>query len=153
MSCEKEISSIAPTKYFDLNIETKNILMLRKPESPELLCYSELEDPYRGIAINLKDSMITYFTEVDTEDSSFKGKDYGLSGYQTRLNVNGKMVYGTAGAGPDIFGLPYTTGTVTKISNAPITPGDTVGREFYTCLLYTSPSPRDRQKSRMPSSA
>ena len=25
--------------------------------------------------------------------------------------------------------------------------------ETYTCLLYTSPSPRDRQKSRMPSSA
>ena len=26
-------------------------------------------------------------------------------------------------------------------------------RENITCLLYTSPSPRDRQKSRMPSSA
>ena len=25
--------------------------------------------------------------------------------------------------------------------------------EYMTCLLYTSPSPRDRQKSRMPSSA
>ena len=25
--------------------------------------------------------------------------------------------------------------------------------ELLTCLLYTSPSPRDRQKSRMPSSA
>ena len=25
--------------------------------------------------------------------------------------------------------------------------------EDYDCLLYTSPSPRDRQKSRMPSSA
>ena len=25
--------------------------------------------------------------------------------------------------------------------------------EIVTCLLYTSPSPRDRQKSRMPSSA
>ena len=24
---------------------------------------------------------------------------------------------------------------------------------YYICLLYTSPSPRDRQKSRMPSSA
>ena len=24
---------------------------------------------------------------------------------------------------------------------------------YFTCLLYTSPSPRDRQKSRMPSSA
>ena len=27
------------------------------------------------------------------------------------------------------------------------------GDTSYTCLLYTSPSPRDRQKSRMPSSA
>ena len=26
-------------------------------------------------------------------------------------------------------------------------------RTFSSCLLYTSPSPRDRQKSRMPSSA
>ena len=26
-------------------------------------------------------------------------------------------------------------------------------RRVYDCLLYTSPSPRDRQKSRMPSSA
>ena len=27
------------------------------------------------------------------------------------------------------------------------------GATIMTCLLYTSPSPRDRQKSRMPSSA
>ena len=27
------------------------------------------------------------------------------------------------------------------------------GKQGDTCLLYTSPSPRDRQKSRMPSSA
>ena len=26
-------------------------------------------------------------------------------------------------------------------------------RQYFNCLLYTSPSPRDRQKSRMPSSA
>jgi len=28
-----------------------------------------------------------------------------------------------------------------------------VGDEIMTCLLYTSPSPRDRTRSRMPSSA
>ena len=28
-----------------------------------------------------------------------------------------------------------------------------VAEPLYNCLLYTSPSPRDRQKSRMPSSA
>ena len=34
------------------------------------------------------------------------------------------------------------------------TPDDWIERNLYTrCLLYTSPSPRDRQKSRMPSSA
>ena len=35
-------------------------------------------------------------------------------------------------------------------------PGATFVRTFlrtYACLLYTSPSPRDRQRSRMPSSA
>ena len=30
---------------------------------------------------------------------------------------------------------------------------DTGSPEAQVCLLYTSPSPRDRQKSRMPSSA
>ena len=31
--------------------------------------------------------------------------------------------------------------------------GIAVAVEGWSCLLYTSPSPRDRQKSRMPSSA
>ena len=31
--------------------------------------------------------------------------------------------------------------------------GEVLDDNLYTCLLYTSPSPRDRQKSRMPSSA
>ena len=31
--------------------------------------------------------------------------------------------------------------------------GTAVGQPIISCLLYTSPSPRDRQKSRMPSSA
>ena len=52
-----------------------------------------------------------------------------------------------------IAGLPAET--VLEVIKAT---GDTVGniKTFFTvngCLLYTSPSPRDRQKSRMPSSA
>ena len=31
--------------------------------------------------------------------------------------------------------------------------GNTLIEQYGNCLLYTSPSPRDRQKSRMPSSA
>ena len=37
-----------------------------------------------------------------------------------------------------------------KIKN---NPEDFHWHDEYACLLYTSPSPRDRQKSRMPSSA
>ena len=35
-------------------------------------------------------------------------------------------------------------------TNAEIAKGD---KQLYTCLLYTSPSPRDVEESRMPSSA
>ena len=36
---------------------------------------------------------------------------------------------------------------------APLVHPDSESNMLHTCLLYTSPSPRDRQKSRMPSSA
>ena len=41
-----------------------------------------------------------------------------------------------------------------KINKSPIQGiSETLNIDYRTCLLYTSPSPRDRQKSRMPSSA
>ena len=48
-------------------------------------------------------------------------------------------------------------GYMSESSTDPHTHGDGAGRvaprpPIYVCLLYTSPSPRDRQKSRMPSS-
>ena len=45
-----------------------------------------------------------------------------------------------------VYKIPWTTGQLTWAT------GDYVAF-VPTCLLYTSPSPRDRQKSRMPSSA
>ena len=41
---------------------------------------------------------------------------------------------------------------VGELSNTPLDPDHPLW-QFHLCLLYTSPSPRDRQKSRMPSSA
>ena len=45
---------------------------------------------------------------------------------------------------------PYLGKLAEKFLNGEITKDEL---EFKSCLLYTSPSPRDRQKSRMPSSA
>ena len=40
-----------------------------------------------------------------------------------------------------------------RIRNSDIRAVETAYARAFPCLLYTSPSPRDRQKSRMPSSA
>ena len=54
--------------------------------------------------------------------------------------------------GCDTVWLTYRTGL--KVQGEPVADSDEHLIELVqTCLLYTSPSPRDRQKSRMPSSA
>ena len=47
----------------------------------------------------------------------------------------------------------YEWNKLTKKTNVHIPEGIFLYEGPNTCLLYTSPSPRDRQKSRMPSSA
>ena len=47
----------------------------------------------------------------------------------------------------------YYSANKTKIGQASADLVDQGFKLYYSCLLYTSPSPRDRQKSRMPSSA
>ena len=59
-----------------------------------------------------------------------------------KINDNFDEIYTTFGDGSTL--TPFTTGTST-LTNKTI--------NLTSCLLYTSPSPRDRQKSRMPSSA
>ena len=56
--------------------------------------------------------------------------------------------------------LERVAATLTERAPAPVDKGDQVSFDFwqvrsqpYTCLLYTSPSPRDQRGSRMPSSA
>ena len=56
----------------------------------------------------------------------------------------------------------YTVGEYVELELTPASPSASSGSNnfkagasaiFYICLLYTSPSPRDRTRSRMPSSA
>ena len=49
------------------------------------------------------------------------------------------------------FGSSFQKGTLTGLSLMSFADADYASRS--TCLLYTSPSPRDKRQSRMPSSA
>ena len=57
----------------------------------------------------------------------------------------------TVGAQDDAYDIPFTTLHVGKIAGGRAL--NIIPDHATLCLLYTSPSPRDRQKSRMPSSA
>jgi len=66
------------------------------------------------------------------------------------------LAFDTAVATFDGPGICMTTPNIWYCYTTPYTCNVTVslcGSEFDTCLLYTSPSPRDRTRSRMPSSA
>ena len=83
------------------------------------------------------------------EEVGLKTKSKPFVGSRSRFNTNK----------PEVKKFPTTAEirakSTTGMSNIPSKEGNAVinGKKLNPCLLYTSPSPRDRQKSRMPSSA
>ena len=61
-------------------------------------------------------------------------------------NKKSRVAVETFLTGTDNGGLVVVGGEISEIANI-------TDEAVVSCLLYTSPSPRDRQKSRMPSSA
>ena len=91
----------------------------------------------------------TLILELDANQSSFSVEDLEMEGMQVHYRVscfctNLRFIPVTSGC---IQGEKQTDGTW-RIQGHCIVPND-----FRLCLLYTSPSPRDRTRSRMPSSA
>ena len=95
------------------------------------------------------------FRAIDTADAQInliEGLDRILSTYPEELSA-------TAADSLRELGVTVQTNKlVTEIADDYVLVKDTKTGEqtlipTYTCLLYTSPSPRDRTRSRMPSSA
>ena len=99
------------------------------------------------------DSSDIYVIDLTTKEVTNITNDI-FSESSPSWSSNGEIIYFTSDRGQntstnsmydvdfsqtDIFQYSYQTNTVSQITN--------------TCLLYTSPSPRDRTRSRMPSSA
>ena len=109
------------------------------------------EDPTEITATEVKDS-VTVNVRVSSEGN--------YDGYVTgteKLTITKRPIEITGDGWTS--DQPYTGSEYKKITytveeaNAENTRGLVAGETAEACLLYTSPSPRDRQKSRMPSSA
>ena len=108
---------------------------------------------------------MTYLSKLSDaktpEGASSYWKDYvnEYSGYVYAGAALSSAEVTTAGEDPGAAAASYGATAAAPLKLARILP--TAGGALsggaddyaYTCLLYTSPSPRDRQKSRMPSSA
>ena len=97
--------------------------------------------------------------ETEPPDFVFDGTSYSIPEFMQQNDTDGLVVlhhgqllyeaYANGMTADD----PHILMSISK-SMLGLIAGILVGRgELDTCLLYTSPSPRDRQKSRMPSSA
>ena len=80
------------------------------------------------IFISIKNASANFFKNItDLIDNNYESLRYGIS--VADVDNNGTYEFIVAGFGSENLALSYN------------------------CLLYTSPSPRDRTRSRMPSSA
>ena len=99
---------------------------------------------------------------------NFKSITYALNKYGMiffrRQNLSSKLYiefakkFGKLANYPRLKGLNKKYPQITVVQRKKSDKGPSFGEQFhtdsiYTCLLYTSPSPRDRTRSRMPSSA
>ena len=78
-------------------------------------------------------------------------------GRKVTTNNTSNNVNSLRNAGRAALGMASRLGTVASVSNQGTSKNDTQSSQgvkpYKPCLLYTSPSPRDRTRSRMPSSA
>ena len=116
---------------------------------------SEIRDHYsvEGIALHPTNTSELYLAvgrNCGTSSALLKSTDAGLT--FTELSINyptGVPPLSFAGNG----GRNCPGGSDLYRQGNPIAINPLNTNQLYVCLLYTSPSPRDRQKSRMPSSA
>ena len=89
---------------------------------------------------------------VDPDPDGVLERAGGRSGRRGRWAV-GAAVVAVVLAGAGVLTGVNLSGAGSTAASRPSTAPPTLRGRAGACLLYTSPSPRDRQKSRMPSSA
>ena len=84
------------------------------------------------------------------EDFELPIDPINLKGFRDEVDFNYSIWKKNNVRSHKVSGYSIVTISLTKLGSAP---GDATSEQMRICLLYTSPSPRDRTRSRMPSCA
>ena len=119
----------------NLSIDLKEFLKIEKTDFDDLKIESDIENSKRNIWLLPSDKPIGKTKPFVDYQNDATAKDIKLALREGFRSIEHVKRYTTTGMGTDQgkLGNMHALGII--------------------CLLYTSPSPRDRQKSRMPSSA
>ena len=128
--------------------------LLSKPVDILIATPGRLLDLHKQKKVKIND------TEIMVLDEAYKMLDMGFVPDIRKIfnatNKEQQMLMFSATLDPDVSKIAEEfLKSPTKISIEPEAIGHTNIEQtlYYVCLLYTSPSPRDRTRSRMPSSA
>ena len=119
------------------------------PLRAALLCVAVLSVPIARaqIPVDTVRSFMSFRVEEDSLEGALLSADHDIT--YVLSGVPGSFVYDFgAFAWPTAWSVNGLSPQVAQLYFGPIPFNDLI-----TCLLYTSPSPRDRTRSRMPSSA
>ena len=100
--------------------------------------------------VSVSEPMSESFNEDNSEDKILQNSDFSLDEIIDKMNearfLNEQRELISSFKG-EVFNVSF------KVNSVDRTFGIGVSEDYRSCLLYTSPSPRDAHESRMPSSA
>ena len=164
------IEEINKIKFSDLPLE----MALKQVKGNGKRVIAVFEDPNCGYCKRLRQTTLkdidnvtiyTFMYNILSEDSFVKSKNIWCASDRVKAwddwMINGKLPPTAPAACESPNDKIAALGQKLKITGTPAIffsdgtriPGAVDLKSLEACLLYTSPSPRDRQKSRMPSSA
>ena len=134
---------------YSLDFSVKPYTWIRKADMPVAMTHGHVANPNNHTSIYVQAGMNSSSENSDVVMKYHSGNDTWNTLDKAAPVTDGYTVTFTRFSGTSLITYKYVLGKVFFTS----TDKDNVGKAKDTCLLYTSPSPRDRQKSRMPSSA
>eukprot|EP01015_Nassula_variabilis_P011277 TRINITY_DN19140_c0_g1_i1.p2 TRINITY_DN19140_c0_g1~~TRINITY_DN19140_c0_g1_i1.p2 ORF type:complete len:156 (+),score=22.13 TRINITY_DN19140_c0_g1_i1:131-598(+) len=121
------------------------------PKSKQHMCTSQL---YKSLSAVLVFSFASYNRlSLQLDEAIVNGIYYSLSLAEVKSQATEPSYFSKLLMKKSPVSVPIKNQLLLNSAIASTEATTSLLRSQFTCLLYTSPSPRDRQKSRMPSSA